>query len=100
MKNWAIFYHHKDKQCVQAFKNQLTSSGRTFGMEINPPKSIELHDSKPEVYGSSIRNTINHYPDLEFIVVIFTNKREDRYNLVKRICCVEYGIPSQVTKLI
>ena len=30
------------------------------------------------------------------VVAIFPTKRDDRYNAVKKLCCVETPVPSQV----
>jgi aubergine-like protein len=35
-------------------------------------------------------------PDTQMIVVILSSKRKDRYDAVKRICCIDFPVPSQV----
>lgn len=40
------------------------------------------------------------YLQLQMVVVIFPTKRDDRYNAVKKLCCLECPIPSQVLILI
>ena len=48
----------------------------------------------------SIVNTIKTYirdkKDTQMVVVILSSKRKDRYDAVKRICCLEFPVPSQV----
>jgi aubergine len=34
--------------------------------------------------------------EIQMIVVILSSKRKDRYDAVKRICCIEFPVPSQV----
>ncbi|VVC30372.1 Ribonuclease H-like domain,Piwi domain,PAZ domain [Cinara cedri] len=96
LSNWAILFNPKDEPTAQAFCKQLAICGRPLGMNINPPKPVKIYGTNPEVFVSSINNTIKCNPELELMVIIFPNQREDRYNAVKRICCSELGIPSQV----
>lgn len=65
-------------------------------MDISLPKPIKVQGTNPEVFVSTINNVIRNNSDLQLVVIIFPNQREDRYNAVKRICCAEIGIPSQV----
>jgi aubergine-like protein len=32
----------------------------------------------------------------QLVVIIFPTRRDDRYNAVKKLCCVESPVPSQV----
>lgn len=96
MLNWAIFYNPRDESTAKSFCKQLAMCGKPLGMEIKPPKPVQVQGTNPEVFVSAINNTIRSSSQLQIIVIIFPNQREDRYNAVKKICCVESGIPSQV----
>ncbi|KAL4105103.1 hypothetical protein QTP88_020376 [Uroleucon formosanum] len=96
MFNWAIMYNPRDEVTAKSFCKQLAVCGRPLGMEINPPKPIKVQGTSPEIFVSTINNTIKNNSDIQLVVIIFPNQREDRYNAVKRICCSEIGIPSQV----
>jgi len=98
MLNWAILYNPKDEPTAKSFCKQLALCGRPLGMEINPPKPIKVQGITPEAFVSTINNTLKNYSEIQLVVIIFPNQREDRYNAVKRICCSEIGIPSQVIK--
>lgn len=98
MTNWAIFFNPKDETTAQMFCKQLAMCGRPLGMKINPPIPVKVSGTNPEVFVSSINNTMKGSKNLELLVILFPNQREDRYNAVKRICCSEIGIPSQVKK--
>lgn len=96
MNNWAILYSQRDEPTAKAFCKTLAMCGRPLGMDINAPKPISVKGSNPEVFVSTIHKTIETYSGLQLVVIIFPNQREDRYNAVKRICCADIGIPSQV----
>ncbi|XP_022162768.1 piwi-like protein Ago3 [Myzus persicae] len=94
--NWAIMYNPKDEPTAKSFCNQLAACGYHLGMKINTPKTIIVQGSHPEVFVSAINNTVKNNLGIQFVVIIFPNHREDRYNAVKRICCSVIGIPSQI----
>jgi len=94
--NWAIIYNPKDEVSAKSFCRQLIACGRPLGMEINPPKPIQVQGTNPEVFVSAINSTLKNNSKLQLVVILVPNQREDRYNAVKRICCSEIGIPSQV----
>lgn len=74
----------------------LSTCGRPLGMDIRQPKPVQIPGSNSESFVNSINSTLKNFSDLQLVVIIFPNLREDRYNAVKRICCAEIGIPSQV----
>ena len=56
---------------------------------------LELRDDRTESYLRFIREHLN--PQTQVVVVIFPTSRDDRYSAVKKLCCVESPVPSQVT---
>lgn len=58
---------------------------------------LELRDDRTETYLRMIREHLN--PQTQVVVVIFPTSRDDRYSAVKKLCCVESPVPSQVTLL-
>lgn len=91
-------FNSKDEPTAKSFCKQLAISGRCLGMVINSPIPVKVQGINPEVFVSTINSTIKSNSELQLLVIIFPNQREDRYNSVKRICCAEIGIPSQVMK--
>lgn len=53
-----------------------------------------LQSDKPEFYVNALRSEINQY--LQLVVCICPNNRDDRYAAIKKVCCVDFPIPSQV----
>ena len=56
---------------------------------------LDLRDDRTETYLRMIRENLN--PQTQVVVVIFPTSRDDRYSAVKKLCCVESPVPSQVT---
>lgn len=65
-----------------------------MGVQIQRPDLERIVDERTESYLRSLKNVINK--DLEMVVIIFPSKRDDRYAAVKKLCCVDRPIPSQV----
>ena len=51
-------------------------------------------NDNPETLVGLLKSAIK--PDTQLVVVIVSNKRKDRYDAIKRICCLEKPVPSQV----
>ncbi|XP_050425877.1 piwi-like protein Ago3 [Adelges cooleyi] len=96
MNSWAILYIQKEEQVTYSFCNKLISSGRILGMNIEVPNKIKVSGNNPEHFITAIQNVTSNIKNLQMVVIIFPNQREDRYNAVKKICCADLGIPSQV----
>ena len=59
------------------------------------PTMLDLRDDRTETYLRMIRENLN--PQTQVVVIIFPTSRDDRYSAVKKLCCVESPVPSQVT---
>lgn len=55
---------------------------------------ILCNDETTSTFISAIRNAMNE--QLQMIVCIVPNNKKDRYDAIKKLCCVDLGIPSQV----
>lgn len=99
MSDWAILYHAKDESTAKSFCKQLSMCGNPLGMKIDRPKPIKVQGTNPEIYINTVSHTLKNFPDLQIVVIIVPNQREDRYNALKRICCADMGVPSQVIQL-
>ena len=62
--------------------------------QVRAPRIIELQADKTELYIRAVRENIN--PSLQLVVAIFPTQRDDRYSSLKKLCCVECPVPSQV----
>ena len=64
---------------------------------MNDPVIIDLPNDRTETFLRSIRENLT--PQVQMVVVIFPTSRDDRYSAVKKLCCVESPVPSQVKLL-
>ena len=54
-----------------------------------------MANDRTETYLRSIREHLT--PHVQMVVIIFPTSRDDRYSAVKKLCCVESPVPSQVS---
>lgn len=62
---------------------------------IQRPRLHLLRDDKSSTYAENLEYVLSKYnPELVFCVV--SNNRSDRYTAIKKKCCVDRPVPSQV----
>lgn len=65
-----------------------------MGINVANPDMIVLQSDEISAYVKALREVFN--AQLQLVVAICPNLRDDRYEAIKKICCVEQPIPSQV----
>ena len=53
-----------------------------------------MHNDNPDTIINSLKQHVKK--STQMVVIIVSNKRKDRYDAIKRICCIDLPIPSQV----
>ena len=93
-KEWIILHLYKDHNVASQFVNHISKIAPHFGIKMSTPKIITIANEKIESYVKSLKNALT--PTVQMVVVITPSNRGDRYSAIKKICCVEHPIPSQV----
>uniref|UniRef100_A0A8D8M5Z4 Protein argonaute-3 n=1 Tax=Cacopsylla melanoneura TaxID=428564 RepID=A0A8D8M5Z4_9HEMI len=62
-------------------------------IQINQPIVVSLNEEHTNSYLTALKSM---QPDTQFVVIIFNAPRTDRYQAVKKYCCCEQPIASQV----
>ena len=77
------------------FVNLLVKASQTMGFQLAPkPLTVPLRDNKSQTYGKEVDGLCQKGPNM--IVVVVPNNKGDAYSVVKKVCCGERGVPSQV----
>lgn len=84
----------RDQSKALEFISTMRQVTPVMGIGVRDPHMIELRDDRTETYLRSIRE--NLHPRVQMVVIIFPTSRDDRYAAVKKLCCVESPVPSQV----
>ncbi|KAG5875466.1 Piwi-like protein Ago3, partial [Gonioctena quinquepunctata] len=94
MHNWIVFYTPRDEKYAKDFSQTMVRLGGVMGCRINPPKPVKLPDDRTDTYLRACQEHID--PNVQIVVFICPTMRSDRYALIKKICCSQIPIASQV----
>ncbi|CAF2731331.1 unnamed protein product [Rotaria sp. Silwood2] len=72
----------------------LRQVGQQQGMLISEPIHVKMDDDETETYANTLRCNLNE--QIQLVSVIVKSRRIDRYNTIKRICCIEIPTPTEI----
>ncbi|KAK1342439.1 hypothetical protein QTO34_015204 [Cnephaeus nilssonii] len=113
MHFWALFYPKRAMDQAQELVNMLEKVAGPIGMRMSPPAWVELKDDRIETYVRTIQSMLRAEspvrvpkPNLhilyllkgkiQMVVCIIMGTRDDLYGAIKKLCCVQAPVPSQV----
>lgn len=94
LHNWLLIHVKNDLKAAKAFVECMERNSSPMGISVNKPKIIVLDNDKTETYAQTLRQALN--VQTQIVVCICPTSRDDRYAVIKKICCAESPIPSQV----
>eukprot|EP00092_Neocalanus_flemingeri_P023338 GFUD01025304.1.p1 GENE.GFUD01025304.1~~GFUD01025304.1.p1 ORF type:complete len:970 (+),score=314.12 GFUD01025304.1:89-2998(+) len=94
LKKWSVVFVQKNDAVVQNFVSLMIKLSPKMGMKVAQPEMNQLANDRTETYLKAIRDNVN--PNVQLVVAIMPTPRDDRYSAVKKLCCVEKPVPSQV----
>lgn len=98
LKNWLVIHTKKDGTFAKRFIDCMERNSKPMGISVARPRIEVLETDKTELYVQLLRKCIT--PDLQIVTIICPTSRDDRYAAIKKVCCSEMPIPSQVSNLI
>lgn len=94
LKNWFVVYSKNYENEVNQFMQTLKSQFSDLKYDYTAPKLVVSENDTIIKFRMALQKVINCDPTL--IMIIVPNTRSDMYSEIKRLCCVEYAIPTQV----
>ncbi|XP_005096149.1 piwi-like protein 1 [Aplysia californica] len=94
MTNWLVIYPSRCGQVAGELSDCLIRVGKGMGMQIMQPCGVEITSDRNESYLQAIRQNLN--PQVQMIVTVVPNNKKDRYDAIKKSCCIDNPVPSQV----
>ena len=91
---WAVVHSSRDEASTKEFITSLTKVAPSLGMTMSKPKMVQLPDNRPASYIQALDRVIALNPSI--VMVVVPNNKGDHYAAVKKKCCLEKPIPSQV----
>nr|XP_044987560.1 piwi-like protein 2 isoform X2 [Jaculus jaculus] len=93
---WALFYPKRAMDQARELVNMLEKIAAPIGMRISPPAWVELKDDRIETYIRTIQSLLGVEGKIQMVVCIIMGMRDDLYGAIKKLCCVQSPVPSQV----
>lgn len=94
LTSWVLVHTTRDTRCGAEFEGMMQKVGPQMGIQVCKPNMVSLKDDRTESYLRALRDCIN--PHVQVVVIIFPTSRDDRYAAVKKLCCAEIPVASQV----
>ncbi|GLG94082.1 Piwi-like protein Ago3 [Gryllus bimaculatus] len=94
IQNWAILHIAQDTKVAQDFESNMRKMCSQMGMKVYPGRLVKVSENRNESFLDALRSTIA--PQLQLVVIFFPSLRSDRYAAIKKVCCIERPITSQV----
>jgi aubergine-like protein len=67
---------------------------KQMGIVVDDPTPVQLRDDRVETFKQAMQENINS--DTTMAVFVLGSNRKDRYDAIKKFCCLERPVPSQV----
>ncbi|XP_022105120.1 piwi-like protein 1 [Acanthaster planci] len=93
LNDWILMFAPRDQPKGMDFFQALTRVGPKMGMAVQEPKTHQLRDDRAESYVNCIKQNLNR--TTQMVVCILPTNRKDRYDAIKKHCCLEAPVPSQ-----
>lgn len=93
LENWVIVFTRRNNAQAQDLVQTLSRVGPPMGMRINAPTICELQDDRNDSYITALKQYVT--PQTQLALTILPTNRKDRYDAIKKFCCVDHPVPSQ-----
>lgn len=94
LTNWILIHIKNDVKAACSFIDCMQRNSRPMGISASMPQIIVLDDDRNETWAQTLRQALK--VETQIVVCICPTSRDDRYSVIKKICCAESPIPSQV----
>lgn len=94
LRQWLLIHTRNDTKYAKSFIDCIERNARPMGIRIAPPLVKVLDSDSTETYVRTLRSTITS--GTQIVVVMCPTSRDDRYAAIKKLCCAEMPVPTQV----
>ncbi|XP_068130792.1 piwi-like protein 2 [Hyperolius riggenbachi] len=99
LQYWVVVYPKRAFAQAKELTGVFEKIAGPIGMRVNPPNTIELKDDRIESYAKSIKSLIEGEARVQLLLIIVSGSRDDLYGAIKKLCCVQTPVPSQVVNV-
>ncbi|NXJ88942.1 PIWL2 protein, partial [Corythaixoides concolor] len=96
MNCWLLVYPKRLQDLAKDLVATMESVCGPIGMHVSRPALVELKDDRVETYAKGIRSVLGSEDEVQLVLCLISSGREDLYEAIKKLCCVQCPVPSQV----
>ncbi|XP_047364611.1 piwi-like protein Siwi [Vespa velutina] len=95
LKNWILIYTSNLKRECEDFLKNLIKVANGMGFNIERPRMFSIADDRTSTYSDALEGLLSKSIP-QIVLCVVTNNRSERYSTIKKKCCVDRPVPSQV----
>ncbi|GLV44692.1 aubergine [Carabus blaptoides fortunei] len=92
--SWVVVCPSALKRDAFSFVQALQKAAGGMSLKLPHPQLQEIADDRPSTYLQGLDGAIAQNPNL--ILCVASNQKADRYSAIKKKCCVDRAVPTQV----
>lgn len=96
LTNWYVVVPGGSERLIVDFMSCLKQAASQMYFQIDEPRRVSIPNDSPVVYVEQLSQIVQRDPQL--IMCLVTNDKADRYSAIKKKCCVDRAVPTQVLK--
>lgn len=96
LKDWLFIHTKRDASTANDFMNNLNKTGRPMGFNLSRPQTLAMESDRISDIQNALKGYVTSNRNAQLVVCMLPSNRKDRYDAIKKLCCVDLGIPSQV----
>ncbi|NXW66708.1 PIWL2 protein, partial [Eurystomus gularis] len=96
MNYWLLIYPERLQDLAKDLVASMESLCSPLGMHVSKPAVVELKDERIDTYAKAIQGALATGERVQLLLCLVPRIREDLYMAIKRLCCVQLSVPSQV----
>lgn len=94
LTNWNVVTPRRSSRETTSFIRTLQDAVRNMGLSISEPRMHEINSDRVDDILNALEDASRYDPQL--ILVVVPNNNASRYDAIKKKCCVDRAIPTQV----
>ncbi|XP_062913289.1 piwi-like protein 2 isoform X1 [Mobula hypostoma] len=96
MHCWALFFPKHSATYAKELVKLMSKVAEPIGMSFLQPAYVELKDDRTQTYIRTLQSHLESGSSIQIVVCIVTGNRDDLYHAIKKLCCVQSPVSSQV----
>lgn len=95
LNSWVFVVPSKWRRDAQAFAQTLCKVSTGMRFTVAPPEIVEIQRDHAAEYAQALGQILDHQQP-QLVMCAVPNQRGDRYSVIKKKCCVDRAVPTQV----